>query len=212
MDGMSSIRTLLFDWDGTLADSAPLGFAAFQKTFAKMGIAFPQQTYEAAYSPNWYSMYEAMALPREKWEMADELWVEHYGEQTAPLVAGARETISDLHSKGYQLGIVSSGSHCRVGRELSQLGLVSLFEVVVCNEHMINKKPDPEGLETAMRQLKSAPQRSCYIGDSPEDIQMGKHAKVLTVGVRSAYPTSWKLISANPDIYLESLVELAIHF
>jgi len=212
MDVMNSITRLLFDWDGTLADSSQLGFAAFQKTFATMGVAFPRQTYEATYSPSWHSMYEAMGLPREKWERADELWIEHYGEQSAPLVEGARDTISELHRKGYQLGIVSSGNDCRVERELNQLGLGSLFEAVVCNEHVINKKPDPEGLETAMRQLKSTPEQSCYVGDSPEDIQMGKNANVLTVGVRSAYPTSWKLVGAKPDIYLESLAELSIHF
>src|SRR5712691_2001716 len=107
MDVMNSITRLLFDWDGTLADSSQLGFAAFQKTFATMGVAFPRQTYEPTYSPSWHSMYEAMGLPREKWERADELWIEHYGEQSAHLVEGARDTISELHRKGYQLGIVT---------------------------------------------------------------------------------------------------------
>lgn len=60
--------------------------------------------------------------------------------------------------------------------------------------------------------MSSAPEQSCYVGDSPEDIQMGKSAKVLTVGVRSTYPTSWKLLSANPDIYLETLAELTAQF
>ena len=71
-----SITTLLFDWDGTLVDSAQLGLIAFQKSFASMGLEFPQQTYERTYSPSWYSMYEAMGLPREKWEAADELWMQ----------------------------------------------------------------------------------------------------------------------------------------
>ena len=73
MKSTSSITTLLFDWDGTLADSAHLGLAAYQKTFAQLGVAFPQEIYEAAYSPNWYSTYEALGLPREKWQLADEL-------------------------------------------------------------------------------------------------------------------------------------------
>src|ERR1700730_3394606 len=58
-DFMRQITTLVFDWDGTLADSASLGLAAFQKTFADLGVPFPQDVYEATYSPNWYSTYEA---------------------------------------------------------------------------------------------------------------------------------------------------------
>ena len=41
---------------------------------------------------------------------------------------------------------------------------------------------------------------------------MGKRANMLTVGVRSDYPTSWKLESYRPDIYLNSFSELLNHF
>lgn len=206
------ITTLLFDWDGTIADSAQLGLNAFQKSFAVLGFEFPQETYEATYSPNWYSIYEAMGLPKEKWEKADELWMQHYGEQTAQLVAGAESTIRQLQRNGYRMGIVSSGSSARLTRELRHLGLSDAFEAVICNEQMRNKKPHPEGLETALGLLKSRREQSCYVGDSPEDIVMGKGAHMLTVGVRSTYPTSWKLQNANPDIYLESFAELCQFF
>jgi len=204
--------TLLFDWDGTLVDSAQLGLTAFERSFAALGVNFDQEIYRAVYSPNWYSVYEAMGLPKEKWQLADDLWVEHYGQQTAKPVTGAQETISVLQQKGYRLGVVSSGSECRVGREIRELGLEHFFETVVCNEQMENKKPHPEGLETAMRSLGCSSEVSCYVGDSPEDIEMGKRAGMLTVGVRSDYPTSWKLKSHQPDILIESLTELLHHF
>lgn len=207
-----SITTLLFDWDGTLVDSAQLGLTAFEKSFAALGIVFDHDLYRAVYEPNWYAVYEALGLPKEKWQRADELWNEHYGEQTAEPIAGALQTISDLKRKGYRLGIVSSGTECRVAREVNQLGLESVFEVVVCNEQMQNKKPHPEGLETALRSLGCVSAESCYVGDSPEDIEMGKRARMLTVGVRSTYPTSWKLESQSPDIFLNSLTELLDHF
>jgi len=205
-------NTLLFDWDGTLVDSAQLGLAAFEQSFAALGVAFDREIYRAVYSPNWYSVYEAMGLPKEKWQLADDLWVQHYGQQTARPVAGAQETIVGLKQKGYRLGVVSSGSECRVGREIRELGLENFFETVVCNEQMDNKKPHPEGLETAMRSLGCSSEVSCYVGDSPEDIEMGKRAGMLTVGVRSDYPTSWKLKSHQPDILIESLTELLHHF
>ena len=207
-----NITTLLFDWDGTIADSAQLGLNAFQKSFDSLGFKFPQEIYEAAYSPNWYSIYEAMGLPKEKWSMADDLWLQHYGEQTARLIDGAENTLRLLQQRGYRMGIVSSGSECRLTRELSHQGLSELFEVVICNEHMLNKKPHPEGLNTALAKLKRPNEQACYVGDSPEDIEMGKGAQVLTVGVRSTYPTSWKLRDANPDIYIESFSNLTTYF
>lgn len=209
---MRQIRTVLFDWDGTLADSAGLGLAAFQKTFAELGVAFPMDVYEAAYSPNWYSTYEALGLPKEKWQIADDLWLQHYGEETAELIAGVAEALLDLHQRGCRLGVVTSGSESRVRREIERSALRKVFDVVVCNEHIVKKKPHPEGLELALRKLNSARQGAAYCGDAPEDIQMGKSAQVLTVGVRSTYPSSKRLLAAEPDIYLESLSELSKHF
>ena len=66
--GKNPITTLLFDWDGTLFDSARAGFLAFQKTFDDLGIAFTEEFYETRYSPNWYAMYEALNLPKHKWK------------------------------------------------------------------------------------------------------------------------------------------------
>ena len=211
-DSECSITTLLFDWDGTLVDSAQLGQTAFEQSFAALGVGFDHEVYRAVYSPNWYSVYEAMGLPKDKWQKADELWTQHYGEQSAELVEGAEQTIAELQQKGYRLGIVSSGNAGRVTREITNVGLDSVFEVVVCHEQMENRKPHPEGLETAMRLMNRSQEESCYIGDSPEDIEMGKRAGLLTVGVRSAYPTNWKLERSNPDIFIQSLSELLRHF
>ena len=209
---LASIDTLFFDWDGTLLDSERLGYAAFEKTFRELEIAFSIEDYESLYSPNWYTMYEALGLPRTRWQIADDLWIHHYGEELPKLVTGGMETLRKLERKGYRMGIVSSGTRSRVVREIDALQLTAAFRVVVCNEDMVNKKPHPEGLEKAMLQL-SCPKQSCsYIGDSPEDILMGKSADVLTVGIRSAYPTHARLRHTNPDIYLESITELLLHF
>lgn len=211
-DATRSITTLLFDWDGTVVDSADLGLRAFEKSFASLGVPFDKEMYAQVYSPNWYSVYEALGLPKEQWQKADELWIHNYGEQVAQPIAGAQETINELKRRGYQLGVVSSGTECRVVREVSELGLKNVFEIVICNEQMTNKKPHPEGLETALHSLGCLREHSAYVGDSPEDIEMGRRANMLTVGVRSGYPTSWKLRSHAPDILLESLDELLKHF
>jgi HAD superfamily hydrolase (TIGR01509 family) len=212
MKSETPITTLLFDWDGTLVDSASQGLSAFQKTFAELGVQFDLDIYAAKYSPNWYQTYLALGLPKEKWEQADDLWVRHYDCESSPLVEGASETILDLQRKGYRLGVVSSGNQHRVSREIGESGFSSVFEVVICHEDIVNRKPHPEGLEKALLILSSQPEQSCYVGDTPEDIQMGKSAGMFTVGVRSAYPSSTRLVSEEPDVYLNALVELSNHF
>ncbi len=211
-DSTSSINTILFDWDGTLNDSALNGFAAFQKSLDELGVPFTEEFYEANYSPNWYTMYETLRLPREQWQRADDLWIHHYGSEPCRLVEGAHATLKELHLRGYRLGIVTSGSHCRVTRELAEMGLGPVFQTVVCNEHITNKKPHPEGLEQAMRLIGSGPAECSYVGDAPEDIEMGKRAGVHTVAVKSGYPTSKRLATVGPDIYLNSISELLLHF
>ena len=207
-----SISTILFDWDGTLVDSAQLGLVAYEKSFAALGVPFDHEAYRAVYSPNWLTVYEGLGLPKEHWQRADELWTQHYDEQSAKLIKGAGETVAEIRQKGYRLGIVSSGNSSRVNREIKEFGLAGFFEVVICHEQIRNRKPHPEGIGIALQQLGVAATQTAYVGDSPEDIQMGKSANVTTVGVLSTYPTSWKLQSAEPDIYLASFADLTKHF
>ena len=206
------INTLLFDWDGTLVDSAHLGLVAFEKTFNELGFPFAHAVYEKTYSPNWYSTYEALGLPKENWQVADELWLRHYGEQSAPLIEGVGETLLSLRGKGYRLAIVTSGSRTRVCREVQKSVLKDAFAVIVCNEDILNKKPHPEGLLRAIDSLNVASSQCAYVGDAPEDIEMGRRGNVMTIGVRSAYPSSTRVMSAKPDLYLERLAELVNHF
>ena len=192
-------------------DSSRMGFVAFTRMFADMGLKFDREVYENLYSPNWYSMYEALGLPKEKWQQADDLWILHYGKEPPSLVDGGRRTLEKLRERSYGLGVVSSGSEARVRREIKALELESTFRVVVCNEDTVNKKPHPEGLHKAMEMMKTGPEVCAYVGDSPEDIEMGKQARLLTIAVRSSSPGSKRLLSAQPDIYVHSIVEILDH-
>ncbi len=212
MSDKSQITTLVFDWDGTLVDSAQLGFIAFERTFKELGLDFPIAAYEAHYSPNWYSTYQALKLSEELWDTADAIWLKHYGEQTAKLFDGVGETLTALHAKGYQLGVVTSGTEVRVKREMELSAVNGLFDVLVCNEDIVNKKPDPEGLEIALRRLERDASNAAYVGDAPEDIEMGRRGKVFTIGVKSNYPSSARLIDSRPDLYLESVCDLTRYF
>lgn len=212
MSSKSQITTLVFDWDGTLVGSAQLGFVAFERTFKELGVDFPVDVYEAHYSPNWYSTYRALNLSEELWDTADAIWLKHYGEQTAKLFDGVGEALTALHRAGYRLGVVTSGTEVRVKREMELSAGNGLFDVVVCNEHITKKKPDPEGLQIALRRLECDPSKAAYVGDAPEDVEMGRRGKVFTIGVKSNYPSSARLLDARPDLYLERVRDLTAHF
>jgi HAD superfamily hydrolase (TIGR01509 family) len=209
---MNSIRTILFDWDGTLIDTAPYSFAAFQKALSDLGIPLEPELYEKIYSPNWYSMYAALQLPENKWQEADDLWLLHYAYMRAPLVQDGPYVLNELQNRGYCLGIVTSGSRMRVRRELNGFGLSAIFKTVVCNEDVINKKPHPEGLMVALEILEKRPEFCCYVGDRLEDIEMGRRAGVQTIGIPGGYPNSKDLPTSNPDFCLESILQLLTHF
>lgn len=212
MKSYRHITTLIFDWDGTLVDSAQLGLVAFEKTFSELGVPFAHAIYEATYSPNWYSTYEALGLPEELWKQADESWLRHYGEQSAPLLADVGETLLSLRSKGYQLAVVTSGSRSRVCREVQQSVLKDAFAAIICSEDIANKKPHPEGLTRAIKDLQVDASHCVYVGDAPEDIEMGRRGNVMTIGVRSTYPSSARVLASQPDLYLERIAELINHF
>lgn len=212
MKSTATISTLLFDWDGTIVDSAQTGLNAYQRAFAELNFIFSLEIYEVSYSPNWYQTYEALGLPKEKWSQADALWRFHYDLQAPAIIEGAAAALQSLLQKGYRLGVVTSGNNDRVHREAKQFGLDDLFAAFVCHEDITRRKPDPEGLQIALARMQSQPAECAYVGDAPEDIQMGKEAGILTVGVRSNYPSNVRMLSFAPDIYLESLTELSNYF
>ena len=149
-----AIDTILFDWDGTLADTASAAFDATQNAFLDLGFFLAVETYERIYSPDWRLMYEALNLPREKWLEADARWLHHYALKEAPqMVAGGRQSLDVFKRGNYELGIVTGGNRARVAKEIRALELEGYFKVVICNEDVENKKPHPEGLELAMRRL-----------------------------------------------------------
>jgi pyrophosphatase PpaX len=209
---MNGIDAILFDWDGTLIDTAPRSFDAFQKAMLDLGVQLEFELYKKIYSPNWYRMYQSLQLPEHKWQEAEELWLRHYGHELSPLVPGARQALVELKSRGYCLGVVTSGSQSRVLREMDAHEVAELFSVVVCNEDVSDKKPNPEGLHKAMRSLDKQPKACCYVGDSADDVEMGKRAKMRTIGILSRYPGSHNLADTNPDFCLESITQILRHF
>jgi HAD superfamily hydrolase (TIGR01509 family) len=199
------IDTFFFDWDGTLSDSAQQAFEAFRKTFAALGMPIEWEAYERVYTPDWYAMFEQLGLAKERWAEADDLWMQYYDHKAARMVPEGREVLGELQRKGYVTGIVTSGSRIRIEREIEVFGLTKILQVVICGEDVENKKPHPEGLVLAMQRAQKNPDTCCYVGDCPEDVEMGRSAGMKTVGISSRYPASRRLADARPDFCFASL-------
>jgi HAD superfamily hydrolase (TIGR01549 family) len=200
MPARNGLQAVLFDWDGTLVDSAEKTFACYVEVFGAYGIAFDHDAFERTYSPDWYRTYEAVGLARGHWPEADARWLACYATAPSALLAGAREALERLAGAGLAQGVVSSGDGSRVRREIEELGLAGFFGAVVCGGDTASRKPHPEPLLLALERLGVAPPRTAYVGDSPEDVAMAKAAGAVAVGVPGRFPNRKALAAAAPDV------------
>jgi len=195
------LQAVLFDWDGTLVNTAEASYRCYEKLFGSYGIAFDRDAFRRTYSPNWHLTYSALGLAEERWAEADARWLEHYCEEEVVLIEGAREALLRVRRAGLRAGIVTSGDRVRVGRELDDLGVASLFEVVVCAEDIVYRKPHPEALLLALDKLGVGAAEAAYVGDSPEDVQMARAAGVLAVGIPGGFPNRDSLAASRPEVF-----------
>ena len=203
--GRDGLRGVLFDWDGTLVDSAEKSYRCYVRVFAGYGITFDTALFERTYAPDWYRTYEAIGLPREAWAEADARWLECYDSEPSRLLPGAREALEQLARRGLVQGIVSSGHPARVRRELAAHGLDRFFPVVVCGGETAERKPHPEPLLVALGRLSIGPEHAAYVGDSPEDVLMAKAAGAYAIGIPGGFPNREALATAAPDLLCPSL-------
>jgi HAD superfamily hydrolase (TIGR01509 family) len=201
----ATLRAVLFDWDGTLVDSAELSYDSYVQTFARFGIAFDRARYQATYSPDWMKTYQDVGLPPERWSEADRCWLDRYAAGRAPLLDGARQALARLRERGLRLGVVTSGDRGRVGREIAELGLGDFFAAFVGYGDYRQRKPHPEGLQLALERLGTAAGDAAYVGDSPEDVMMARAAGVYAVGIPGGFPNRDALVASAPDLLAPTL-------
>lgn len=199
------LRAVLFDWDGTLADTAEASYRSYVRMFAELGIDFDRDAYRRTYSPDWYHTFRCVGLPEERWADADERWLRHFANETVELIEGARDALAALARHGVTQAIVTSGSRPRIERELDAHGLREHFRDVVCGHDTPRRKPHPDPLHLALSRLGVDPSEAAYVGDSPEDVLMAKAANVYAVAVPGAYPNREALAAVGADVIAEDL-------
>ena len=204
---MSALQAVLFDWDGTLVDSAESSFRSYARVFPEFGIPFTREDFERTYSPDWYHTYRELGLPEEHWEAANARWLEHYAHEPPQPLAGALEALQKLQAAGLELGLVTSGSRARVEREIAALGLGSTFSVALCAGDYQHHKPHPEPLLLALARMEVSAAESVYVGDSPQDVLMARAARVFAVGIPGPFPNRDLLVASAPELLAPSLGE-----
>ncbi|HEX2123492.1 MAG TPA: HAD family hydrolase [Thermoanaerobaculia bacterium] len=206
----NQVRAVLFDWDGTLADTAEASFRCYVRMFDAFAIPFDRDTYARTYSPNWYLTFRALGLSEEHWSDADSRWLAHFAEERVALVDGAREVLQSLAARGVATGIVTSGGRERVSRELVEHGLDAHIHAAVYGCEVAQKKPHPEGLLLCLERLGVGADEAVYVGDSPEDVEMARAARVRSIAIPGAYPNREALLAAQPDVVVTSLREFLV--
>lgn len=186
---------VVFDWDGTLMDSAGAIVAAMGAACLDLGLAVPPE--ERARHVIGLGLQDALhhAVPELKPEhyplMADRYRF-HYltSDHQLALFDGAREMVGWLAAEGFLLGVATGKSRPGLDRALAQSGLGALFHGTRCADECFSK-PHPAMLEELMVELGVAPERTVMIGDTTHDLQMARNAGVRGVAVSfGAHPRS----------------------
>ena len=199
------LRAVLFDWDGTLVDSAEKSYRCYVKAFAAHGIDYDRALFERTYAPDWYRTYEDVGLPRAVWADADARWIASYETEPSLLLPGVPEILERLAARGLRLGVVSSGDPARVRRELKALQVDGFFATVVCGGETERRKPHPQPLQVALERLGVLPGEAAYLGDSPEDVMMAKAAGAFAIGIPGGFPNRRALEASAPHVLASDL-------
>lgn len=207
MNARSRLHGVLFDWDGTLINSYHADSQAYLAMFRELGVNWGLAELEQHYSPDWYAVYRAAKIPEERWDEANRSWRVHYAKHPSPLMTATRGVLAQL-GRRHMLGLVSSGDRARVSQQLRKFRLTQMFRTHVLGGDTVEKKPHPEPLLKALREMKADARRCVYVGDTPEDVQMARAAGVQAIAVLGPFPTEKGLRAVKPEFLLNSLEEL----
>lgn len=121
--------------------------------------------------------------------------------------SGVNETLEFLKKSRIKLSVLS----CMIRKEVdANLALLSFhdFDEVFSLDDYIHKRPDPYGLLKIAEDLGIDSSEALYVGDTVNDIKMGKNAGMTTVAVKSGVQDNFKLEKEKPDFLIDSFKDL----
>jgi beta-phosphoglucomutase family hydrolase len=151
-------RALIFDCDGTLADTMPIHWQAWQEVSGRHGLSFPEERFYSLGGVPTRDIVRMLAAEQGRTDLDPAAFAaekeaayfrrfEHVG-PVEEVVAIARE-----HRGRLPLGVASGGSRHAITKVLTQLGIVEWFGAIVTNEDVVHQKPAPDIFLEAARRL-----------------------------------------------------------
>lgn len=208
---------LLFDFDGTLAETRKISEMATIAVFEQFGYPAPTLTQLqndrgkphvvkfTGYLQNTLSEKEMAAFMVAFWEI-----YEKYEQLLLEPYDLARESLEELKGNGHHLGVVSSKASKALLRNLAAVNLLDLMDVVIGSDNVDRYKPNPESIYTAWEEIPTGREDTLMIGDTVYDMQMGKMAEVRTIGITWGGSSCEALLAEKPDCIAHTFVELEI--
>lgn len=205
-------QLIVFDWDGTLLDSAGAIVRSIQASCADLGLPVPDDA--RARHVIGLGLADAMrhAVPDLRPEDTPAM-VERYrfhylsGDHALTLFSGVPEMLARLRAAGHLLAIATGKSRLGLERALDHAGLRPLFHASRCADEC-HSKPHPQMLEELMAEFAVTPMSTVMIGDTSHDLQMALNAGVEGLAVTYGAHPHAHLREYSPLACLNDVAEL----
>lgn len=181
---MTKITTVLFDFDGVIADTEPqydIYIDALGERY-NLGIKNFALQVKGTTSPDILKKYFSHFTKEEQDKIAKELG-DFELQMDFPLVRGVMDFIQYLKDNNYKVGLVTSSQDFKMERALDMLGLSDTFDTEVTAVRITEGKPNPMCYLLAAKDLHVSPAECIVFEDSFHGISAGKGAGMRVVGV-----------------------------
>ncbi|MVO98079.1 HAD family hydrolase [Paenibacillus lutrae] len=206
------IKAVLFDFDGTLADTLPLSFAAFRSVFLNYeNRQMSNEDIIHTFGPTEEGIIKLHITDKKSVHAAIEHYYEVFEKDFENQVVQSPEMmdlLEQLAERGIKLGIITGKSRRCLDICSVKLGLEGKFELSITGDDVVKAKPDPEGILKAIRQMGLTKEEVIFVGDSNADMMAGKSAGVVTMGAQWFGTVQNQELSPAPDHVLTSTLEL----
>jgi phosphoglycolate phosphatase len=203
---------LIFDWDGTLMDSAGVIVDSIQRACEDIGVAVPSD--RASRQIIGLGLIQALQallpdLPEDDYPRLVERYRHHYfgRDDQIPLFEGVANGIGQLHAGGFQLAVATGKSRSGLSRALESSGLGAWFAATRCADQT-HSKPHPAMVLELIDELDADPARTLVIGDTSHDLLMASNAGVASLGVTYGAHEADDLRPHAPLALMDSFAEV----
>jgi HAD superfamily hydrolase (TIGR01509 family) len=210
---MQAVRTAIFDFDGTIADTLPLIYEAFDAALRPvLGRRLSDREVRDLFGPPDNYIIRAVAKDHDA-DAAFQRYVELYEREHERLVSvfpGLAEVLHTAKRKGMRIGVVTGKSRQTAIYSLEALGLLPDIDCIYAGDDVTHQKPDPEAVIKILADLGHQPgELGVFVGDSAADVHAGRAAGLRTIGVTWGNPDLQHMLDADPDATVDDAAGLA---